>query len=163
MKLIAVACILFVASLSCNAQQSSPIREEILHKLEKTFQVSTVFTPDSPLLTGLLQSAKSANPSAPESTWQSLRPEFAASINAAMQNDDGATLRWLRIAFVQLSDFELERIARIYEDPVFAKAQQSMASTASQQEALRRNFVNARLMSAGINAVLSKHGMNEAH
>jgi hypothetical protein len=158
----AAAFVLLVVAASAGAQQS-PTREESLRKLENTFKVTTFFTADSPLLIDLLHSAKSANPGVSESTWQSLRAEFATSVNTSMQNDSGATLRWLNVALSQLSDSEVERIAQIYSDPVFVKAQQSMASAASQQEAMRRTFLNSQLMMLGINSVLKKHGMREVH
>ena len=161
MRTAAAAFVLLFASTACLSQSGT--REETLHKLEGAFQTATAFTAESPFLLDMLSNAKAANPGVPETTWQALRPEFAASITASLQNDGGATLRWLRVAFASLSDPELEHVAQIYSDPVFLKAQQSMASAPSQQESMRRNLVNAQLISRGINSVLRSHGLKEVH
>jgi hypothetical protein len=160
MKRTALAFTLVVASLVCQAQSTS--REESFLRIERSFKVATLFTADSPMLVSLLQSAKSANPSVSETDWRNMQPEFATSITSALRNDGGSMLRWLHASLDQLTDAELERMAEIYEDPVFAKSQKAMSSAAAQQEAMRRNLVSARLISVGINSVLSKHGLKEA-
>jgi len=156
----AIAWFLAAAWLSCYAQ-SDGARDRYYRRIEVAFKQASVFTADSPLLEGLLQSAKSSNPAVPDAVWQSLRPELAASVTAALQDDGGATLRWLHASLDQLSDSELEHMASIYEDPVFLKAQRSMASAGAQQEAMKRSLLNALLISAGTNSVLSKHGLKE--
>jgi len=161
-RIVAIAIALLVASAGSIAHQVSTC-EDSLRSLERVLKASTVFTAESPLLFDILRMAKSANPDVPEDAWQKLGPEIAASVSASMKNDGGATLRWLRVAFAQLSDSELERIAQIYRDPVFVRAQMSMSSASSQQEAMRRTLLNSQLMVRGINAVLKSRGMIEIH
>jgi hypothetical protein len=161
-RIIAIALALLFTSAGTIAQQVSA-REDSLRYLEVAFRASTVFTAESPLLVDILSTAKSANPNVPEAEWQNLRPEFAASVSMSIKNDGGATLRWLRVAYAQLSDSELERVAQIYRDPVFVKAQISMSSAASQREAMQRTFVDSQLMVQGINAVLKSRGLIEIH
>lgn len=141
----------------------TPPREAIIERIERAYAQVSMFTADSPFTEGLLTSARSANPSAGEEVWATVRPELASAFAAAMTQKGGMLDTTLRASVDSLSDGELRHLAAIYEDPVFRKLQLRLSSVATQREMMKAMWVDTARITEAINTVLSNHGLKEVH
>jgi hypothetical protein len=69
----------------------------------------------------------------------------------------------VRASVAALTDEELQRPLRIYEDPVFLKMQSAMGSTATLRQIAAARWSDSVRISTAINALLSRHDLHEVH
>jgi hypothetical protein len=159
-RLLLLCCLAAPAAV---AQTSTAQREAAITRIERAYAQTSLLAPDSPFTDNLLGGARAANPGVTDETWTSLKPEITAGVSAVMLDHGGLIDSLVRASVAALTDEELQRLLRIYEDPVFLKMQSAMGSSATQRQIAAAMWGDSVRIGSAINAVLSRHGLREVH
>jgi hypothetical protein len=161
MRKLAVIAALALAPAFCLADDTAA-RDALIGRIENIHASHIVLTEDSPLVIALLASARGANPGVNETDWRDIAREVGIAISQGLMRPGGVVDHAFRDALAPLSDAELVRLEALLSDPVYSKYAMATASPAAQREILKAMMTNGvQMMNAGINTILSKHGLKE--
>jgi hypothetical protein len=163
MAAVRLTLLLLLAPGVTSAQAPAAQREAAITRIERAYAQTSLLAPDSPFTDNLLGGARASNPNVSDATWTSLKPEITTAVSAVMLDKGGLVDSLVRASVGALSDAELQRLLRIYEDPVFLKMQSAMSSTATQRQIAAAMWSDSVRISTAINAVLRQHGLHEVH
>ena len=126
MRNIVALCWFLSLSISSTFAQTS--RDVLLDRVETAYLRLAILPADSPVIDMWMQAPRAKNPQVTEETWRVMKQEIWEALSKVLGQKEGVLDKFLRRTMDGLSNSELERMAEIFADPVYAKFQQTMLS-----------------------------------
>lgn len=158
----AVAVISLLLTPSARASDDTD-REKYVSAIESSYLKTTVLTADSPFVSNLLTSAKSANPGIPNDVWTSVASEVASAFEALLKEKGGLMDTVLRSAVEDFSTDDLAHLSVVLSDPIFMKYSAATRSAAAQKQLAKAFWETSAKLREAVNKSLRDRGLKEVH
>jgi hypothetical protein len=138
-------------------------REKYISAIESIYFKTTVLSADSPFVSNLLVSAKSANPGVSDGVWTSVASEVAGAFEGLLREKGGLTDTVLRSAMQDLSTADLAHLTDVLSDPVVMKYFAATRSAATQKQLAKGLWATTARLEEAVNKSLRERGLKEVH
>jgi hypothetical protein len=111
----------------------------------------------------MMLQAKQANPNVGQDKWLEIQGDVNAAVASMVAKGGGAIETMTRAGVANLSDAELVHLLTTYRDPVLVKYMSAVSNPVVQAQVRQASMATGLRVSALINSVLEKNGLQGIH
>lgn len=160
---LGASAILAIALHSGSSYAEDADRAQLISQLIRSQQSDKVEPMETQLARMMMLQAKQANPNVGQDKWLAIQGDVNAAVASMVAKGGGAIETMTRAGVANLSDAELVHLLTTYRDPVLVKYMSAVSNPVVQAQVRQASMATGLRVSALINSVLEKNGLQGIH
>jgi len=160
---LGASAVLAIVLHSASSLAEDAERTQLVRQLIQSQQGAEAESMETHLARMLLLQAKQANPNVGQDKWLAVQDDVNAAVTSMAAQGGGIIETMTRAGVANLSDAELIHLLSIYRDPVLVKYMSAMSNPVIQAQVRQASVATGLRVSALINSVLEKNGLQGIH
>lgn len=161
--MLGASAILAIALYSASSHAEDADRAQLISQLIQSQQGDKVEPIETQLARMMMLQAKQANPTVGPDKWLAVQGDVNAAVTSMVATGGGAIETMTRAGVANLSDADLIHLISIYRDPVLVKYMSAVSNPVVQAQVRQASMATGLRVSALINSVLEKNGLQGIH